>query len=183
MALATPRDRPAVVATFVAAFARDPAVRFFLYDDATYGHDAAVVGGHLFDRRVTDGSVWIAGNGASVAMWDKPDRTEPEEVPLSLSDESLARWKAYGAAVHEHLPPEPHWYLGVLATHPDYAGRRLGRALLTTGLAEASRAGVPAVLETSTEANVELYRRSGFDVHASFTLDAVPVWVMVQPAR
>ena len=37
-------------------------------------------------------------------------------------------------------PEEPHWYLGVLATHPNRLGAGLGAAVLAPGLAEAAAA-------------------------------------------
>jgi hypothetical protein len=70
--LAGPADRPRVVETFVAAFAADPAVRWFFPDDARYPSQAATFVGHLFDKRVRRGGVWLADNGAAMALRDRP---------------------------------------------------------------------------------------------------------------
>jgi ribosomal protein S18 acetylase RimI-like enzyme len=75
------------------------------------------------------------------------------------------------------LPDEPYWYLGVLGTHPDHQGRRLGHAVMAEGLRHAAAAGLPAILETATEGNVQMYQRAGWEVIASAT-DPLPIWLL-----
>jgi ribosomal protein S18 acetylase RimI-like enzyme len=87
--------------------------------------------------------------------------------------------RAYDDAVHAVLPTSPFWYLGVLGTHPDYAGRRWGRAVMAAGLRRAAQDGLPAILETSKPTNVEMYRRAGWEVVRSLT-DPLPIWLMQQ---
>jgi ribosomal protein S18 acetylase RimI-like enzyme len=93
--------------------------------------------------------------------------------------DALARVRAYDRAVHAAFPTSPSWYLGVLATHPDCAGRRWGHAVMSTGLRRAAADGLPAVLETSNPANVEMYRRAGWRVVRTVT-EPLPIWVMQQ---
>jgi ribosomal protein S18 acetylase RimI-like enzyme len=181
LTVADAADRPRVVETYVAAFADDPAIRALFPDDDTYPRLAAAYGGYLFDRRVRHGTVWLADGGDSVAMWEAPGGGDHRELPPEIDPASRARCSAYDDAVHSRLPDEPYWYLGVLATHPRAAGRRLGRAALGPGLAAAAAAGLPAVLETSSAINVGIYRRTGFDVIATATVDTVPLWVMRHP--
>jgi ribosomal protein S18 acetylase RimI-like enzyme len=184
---ATPDIRQRVVGTVVAAFAADPAFRYFFRDGGEFTAQATTFAGHLFDKRVTTGTVWVIDGGASVAMWDPPDPADPHGEATSakapqLPPATLARLDAYDVAVHQALPRTPHWYLGVLATHPASAGQRWGRAVMVPGLASATSAGLPAYLETTNPDNVDLYRRAGWDVTATFTIDAISVWVMRHPA-
>ncbi|GAB3942122.1 hypothetical protein GCM10027614_28640 [Micromonospora vulcania] len=127
-------------------------------------------------------SVWTIGHGASVAVW------EPPVVEHESSDGGLAaqfsadvrdRVAAYDEAVHAALPTTPFWYLGVLGTHPDSAGRGWGRAVMRAGLRRAAEDGLPAILETSKPGNVELYRRAGWEV-LSFVSEPLPTWIMQQ---
>jgi ribosomal protein S18 acetylase RimI-like enzyme len=178
--VATPDDRDAVVATVVAAFAQDPAFRYFFQDDDTFATEAATLAGTLFDARVGFGTVWTTEDVTALSMW-VPPRVEAaihDPTPLGVSAEARARIDRYDAAVHGHLPDEPHWYLGVLATHPDHAGRRLGRAMIEPGLERAVADGLPAVLETTNPRNVELYRRAGWTVEAEITDGPIPIWVL-----
>ncbi|MFI7608553.1 SDR family oxidoreductase [Micromonospora sp. NPDC049366] len=76
-------------------------------------------------------------------------------------------------------PAGPFWYLGVLGTHPNYAGRRWGHAVMGAGLRRAAADGVPAVLVTSNPGNVEMYGRAGWEIVRAVTAP-VPSWIMQQ---
>jgi ribosomal protein S18 acetylase RimI-like enzyme len=183
--VATPADREPVIASLVAAFVADPVLRHLFPDDAAYPQHAAAFFGDLFDKRVPQGTVWTIEHGASVAMWESPGA---EHVPAhdtlaaQLPADAMARVDAYNEAVHVALPSTPFWYLGVLGTHPDHAGRRWGRALMSTGLRRAAEAGVPAMLETSNPVNVEVYRRAGWEVAAVVPVEPLTIWIMQQQA-
>jgi GNAT superfamily N-acetyltransferase len=181
--LADPGDRDVVVATVVDAFRRDPAFTWFFPHD--YDRQAAAFAGLLFDTRAPASSVWVADGGAAVAMWDRPravdaGREDDLEGALarSLSPDALARIARYEDVVDALLPREPHWYLGILAIHPDRAGRRLGRTVGRVGLEEAVRVGVPAALETTNPGNVERYEAEGWVVTAEVDIDGLHVWVL-----
>jgi GNAT superfamily N-acetyltransferase len=183
---ATPADRDRVVDTVVAAFHADPAFRFFFPDEDSYPAYAAQFTGYLFDRRVRLGTVWVALDGAVAALWDPPANEAAADAPpgngvaASLPADVLERINRYDSAVHGMLPDEPHWYLGVLATRPDHAGRRFGRRLMAAGVTTAHAEGLPACLETTNPGNVELYRREGWEVLDHVAGRDVPdTWVLV----
>lgn len=185
IAVATPADRERVVASLVAAFTKDPVLRYLFPDGETYPTYAAVFFGHLFDKRVGKGSVWTIGGGASVAIWEPPaveGEAQHENLAAGLAADALVRVHAYDDAVHAVLPSTPFWYLGVLGTHPDHAGQRWGHAVMRAGLARATQDGLPAVLETSNAGNVEVYRRAGWEIVDSVT-DPLPIWLMQQSPR
>lgn len=69
--------------------------------------------------------------------------------------------------------PSQCWYLALVATHPDARGQGLGRTVLQPGIERAERDCVPAVLETSNEANVGWYERLGFEVTRKLELNAI----------
>ncbi|GAA1825986.1 hypothetical protein GCM10009682_52120 [Luedemannella flava] len=177
---ATVGDRARVVETVVAAFAEDPAFRFFFPDDDTYAEQAAVFARYLFDKRVGLGTVWIVDGGASVAMW-QPSTADARGPALDLPEGALERIGAADVEVTRLLPATPYFYLGILATHPDAAGRRLGRAVMAAGLAAAAEAGVPAYLETTTPVNVGIYERSGWRVTGTAQAGPLPIWVLSHP--
>ncbi len=175
---AAPADRDEVVTTVVAAFIADPAYRYFFPDDDTYKRYATTFTRYLFDKRVGLGSVWIAAGGAVVALWDPPDKPATggrPDLPLDV----LARIDRYDATVHPMLPSGPHWYLGVLATHPDRAGRRWGRRVMAAGVTTAHADGLPAYLETTNPSNVDLYEREGWRVVGEAKDEMPATWVLV----
>lgn len=170
--VATSAHRATVIDTVVAAFATDPAFRFFCPDDATFHADATAIAAALFDARVGHGTVWVADGGAAVAMWDGP-------AAPPAAHEPTGRFAVYATAVAANMPTYPRWYLGVLASHPEHRGRRLARTTMAPGLARAAEDGLPALLETSNPANVDVYRSVGFEVLDHLTVaDELPVWIM-----
>jgi GNAT superfamily N-acetyltransferase len=181
---ATPAMRERVIDTVVAAFVSDPAFRYFFTDGATFNHEAEAFAGYLFDRRVNRGTVWVVDGGAAVAMWDPPRSDDGAagnghgNSGPDLPAATLERLKRYDAVVGAALPATPHWYLGILATHPHHAGRGWGRLAMTAGLDHAVEAGLPAYLETTNERNVELYQRAGWRLTGSAAVDDLPIWVM-----
>lgn len=172
--VAGPHDRQRIVDSLVAAFPGDPVLRFLFPDD--YRRQAAAFFGYLFDRRVSKGTVWTVG-GAATAIWEPPSGGDDRVARADLPEDAGARMKEYDEAVHAALPGSPFWYLGVLGTRPEAAGRGWGRAVMAAGLRRAAEDGLPAYLETSRPANVEFYRRAGWEVAAE--VDApVHCWVM-----
>lgn len=173
--IATMDDRDTVVGVATAAFASDPFLRYLLPDDADYAEHAPQFFGALFDKRVGGGTVWIIEDGAAIAMWDGPGSTD--DAIFRLPSEAMALMAPYDDAVHGLLPDGRHWYLGVLATHPDHAGRGLGRAVMRAGLARAAADGLPAYLETTNAGNVELYQRLGWAIESQAE-QPLPLWIM-----
>jgi len=176
---ATTAHRSRAVETVVAAFDHDPAFRYFFRDPVTRDAEAAAFAGYLFDARVAPATAWVISGGDSLAMWDGPGGWAGKAA-LPVSDEALARIDAYERATRPLLPRTPHWYLGVLATHPAHAGRRLGRAVMRPGLAAAAAGGLPSYLETTNPGNVALYQRSGWTVTGTTRVDDLPIWVLTQ---
>jgi ribosomal protein S18 acetylase RimI-like enzyme len=196
------RVRPADVDTSIAVAARafwdDPMFNYF--NPNLLAQHSNLVG--FFASAIKDcvdhGEVWVASSGptiAGVAAWLPPGvfpatggtralrqglrvaptivRGRHRRTAYKLMNEMTAR--------HPH---EDHWYLMVLGTDPHFQRRGVGRALLEPILARADETGLPAYLETQTEANLAYYRRYGFDAVDSFTIDASPpLWQMQREPR
>jgi len=65
---------------------------------------------------------------------------------------------------------EPHWYLGVLATHTAHRGHGIGMDLLRENLRMVDETGLPAYLESSNPVNDDRYRDVGFEPIGGFDL-------------
>lgn len=176
--LATASDRERVVAAVVAAFAADPAFAYFFPGPHGVPEQAGVFAGHLFDVRLPRGTVWTAGDGRAVAMWDAPGPAVHPLPALALPADALRRIAAYGEIVHDAMPSTPHWYLSVLATHPYAAGHRFGHSAMQAGLRAAAADGLTAYLETANPTNVAMYRRAGWEVTTQVRLPDLPIWIM-----
>jgi GNAT superfamily N-acetyltransferase len=185
------QDRAASVRTATRAFADDPLVRWFLPDDERYESDASAFFGVLFDVRLEGGDLWSTDDCVAVAQWTPPEGNRRGEawvdaqfdaVDSQLHPLTTERIEALDAMLAPTWPDGPHWYLGILATHPDWQRRGLGSALLAPVLADADGAGLAAYLVTATAANVAFYRRHGFDTHVEADVPGGPhVWMLVRP--
>jgi GNAT superfamily N-acetyltransferase len=175
---ATPADRQTVISIVSLAFANDPLWRHALARaDGTTEHHAK------FWAPMIDGAlrypwVWIAAEDQAIATWIPPGKTEmSEDQERQLSDlareylgsraddyfDLLSRFEA----AHPH--DEPHYYLSLLATHPDHRGKGIGMALLTRNLELIDAEGLPAYLESSNPANNARYESVGFEPVGEFS--------------
>jgi GNAT superfamily N-acetyltransferase len=190
---ATAADRSVSVDTAARAFANDPFIRHLMPDDERYLHDATRFFGLLFDTRLAGGELWCTDDCTAVAQWNGPDGNRMggdwvdaqwEAIEPELHPATIPGVDRLDHALDPTWPEEPHWYLGVFATHPDRQGRGLGSAVLAPGLAAADAAGLGAYLVTATEANVAFYAGHGFGIHVEVDLlDGPHIWMLGRPAR
>jgi GNAT superfamily N-acetyltransferase len=186
---ALPGERTGVVATLAAAFAHDPGWAFILGGEyeRLVTHFAAAV----FDVRVESHNVWVTDDLTAVAMWDSPGKSDAapghaESVwaryRAIAGDDAFERLASYHEAVAAVSPAEPHWYLGVLATHPERQRQGLATAVLTPILNDADRLGLACCLETSTADNRRFYERRGFTQATEILLPGgPPTWWLRRP--
>jgi GNAT superfamily N-acetyltransferase len=186
---ATPEEREGVAAMVAAAFAQDPAWAFIFGEE--YERLAAHFAAALFDVRVASRNVWVTDDLAAVAMWDSPDKGDAAAEHAEgvwaryraiAGEAALVRLKIYNEAVAGASPAEPHWYLGVLATHPRRRREGLASSVLAPVLDEADREGLACCLETSTAENRRFYERRGFTEATDVVLPGGPdTWWLRRP--
>lgn len=145
--------------------------------------------------------LWLAqsemgGAALGAAIWLPPgapafQATPIEEVlrlPLFLSIagwRGVARGSALGAQLAHHHPSAPHAYLAFLGVASAAQGQGIGSALLKQTLAGVDAQKLPAYLEATTERNVALYKRHGFEVMVEFDVPqgGPHFWCMLRPAK
>lgn len=177
---ATIADLAPVSRTLARAFATDPVVDWFVRDDGQ--RDRAMK--TWFDFAVTKlglpgGETWMSEDASTVALWIPPPQDamqlsfvdEITAIPTFLSVVSFARlgrMQRLRAAFDAHHPKAPHWYLFFLAVDPGCQGQGLGSAILKATLEKVDAQKQAAYLEASSEKNVTLYLRHGFEVTTAF---------------
>jgi GNAT superfamily N-acetyltransferase len=137
---------------------------------------------------------WLAREGEATAVWIPPAGTEmtPEqesklvhlakEILGPASDTYLELLERFTAAQPK---TEPHYYLTLLATHPNHRGRGIGMELLSHNLALIDGERMPAYLESTNPANDDRYARVGFEPIGQFSFPGSGpiVTTMWRPAR
>jgi ribosomal protein S18 acetylase RimI-like enzyme len=183
---ATRDDVARIGRTAARAFENDPVVRW-LFPDDDYFQLAPTLDAQLAERWLVTASCWCTDDAVAFAGWQPPGRPEIDVAPPRVEH---PRWRLERmAAVHEsmaeHSPPERHWYLNMLGTHPDWQRQGFGATVMAPGIAAADEAGLPCYLETATTANVAYYRHHGFEVASEWDLplDGPHMWGMLRPPR
>lgn len=193
---AAPADLQGVAQDLSAAFATDPMFDWFMRDDAR--RDAARLG--LFKRLVgmalNDGEVLRPAGGGAASIWLPSESLGPSTlidelrvIPTVLAATGfsrLSRMSAMRAAMDKHHPMErPHVYLWFVGVRPEAQGLGVGSRLLSAGLQRVDALGLPAYLESSSPANVPLYRRHGFEVTREIQPrpDSPVMWAMWREPR
>lgn len=193
---AGPADAAAVAQDLSAAFASDPVFNWFLRADAR--HDAARqrLFNLLIGMGLADGEIFRPASGGAAAIWlpseslgPTPFLQELRALPTILQATGfsrLARMSAMRTMMDAHHPKAPpHAYLWFLGVRPEAQGLGVGSRLLAHGLARVDAKGLPAYLESSSPANVPLYRRYGFEVVEVLKArpDAPEMWAMWREAQ
>ncbi|MGI9615479.1 MAG: GNAT family N-acetyltransferase [Acidimicrobiales bacterium] len=184
---ATRADTRRVCLTAALAFREDPVMRWLVPDDDVW--DAS---GHEFFRGGMTGwldhqEVWCTDDGVAVAAWippGRPESTSEPDPPLPPPDPDLAkRFGTLAPILAANTPREPHWYLQMLATHPDWQRQGLGADLMAVMFERADSEGLSCYLETETPENVAYYRHYGFEVRTEWDVppDGPHMWGMLRP--
>lgn len=173
---ATDADVGRLSVTAVRAFAADPVMRWLYPDDETYLAPGGAVMRPAMERWIRADEVWCTDDGVAVAVWLLPGspQSEPDPAappPQPPSPELKRRFDLVEAAMSPHTPPEEHWYLQLLGTHPDWQRQGLGAALMGVQFERTDAEGLPCYLATETPENVAYYRRHGFEVRSEWDVD------------
>ena len=118
----------------------------------------------------------------SSAVWAPPGAEDDEQLPERVGEiaaENAERlFEVLGLMDSVH-PTDPHYYLFLLGTRPEWQGRGIGSALMAPVLETCDRERVPAYLEATSERNRELYLRHGFEVTGEIDVpDGPTLWCM-----
>lgn len=181
-------DVARIATTATRAFADDPVMRWFFPGREEYDTVQPHLVGYMARRWLATDTLWCTDDAVAIAGWVPPGRPEVTVDPPAIEHPEwrLARFAATRAALRANTPPQPHWYLNMLATHPDWQRQGLGGALMRVVFETAETDGLPCYLETETEANVAYYRHHGFEVRSEWDLrtddrQGPHMWGMLRP--
>lgn len=144
-----------------------------------------------------DRDLWVADAGdetLGAAIWLKPglkafDFSFLQQflmAPLLLSIAGAAgamRGLDLGERLEKLHPRDPHAHLVFLGVARAAQGQGVGSAILKATLAPLDAAGVPAMLEATTERNVALYQRHGFEIIDELKLSDLHFRIMARAPR
>ena len=180
--IATRADAPVVTRILVDAFHDDPMWGAWAFPDpATRRPYREAIFRQLVEGAMRYPHVWLAADDTAAAVWIPPGGTEMSAAQEARIDEMLkdSLGERAQAVLHafelfeQARPTIPHFYLTLLGTDPNHAGKGLGRRLLGSSLWHVDREELPAYLEADDRL-VPLYQQFGFGVLRRFELGDGP---------
>ena len=155
---------------FARAFADDPVNRWMFNGAVIQGAYSTLARWVYIPR----GIVYTSRDQTAGAMWLPPGVKKDLPVAGNLAmAHALVTNGGLGAvknalifeqAVMKARPPGEYYYLGFIAVLPGQQGRGLGGQMMQPGLTLCERDKMPALLESTKEANIPFYERFGFKV-------------------
>ena len=166
---ANDRDQAVVVGVITLAFSTDPMARWSFPDPATYLTAMTEFVPAFGGRGFAHGTVHVIDGGLGAAMWLPPDVHPDSDRLMAISEQyvpnqNLPDMMKVFEQMEAYHPSEPCWYLPLIGVDPSCQGRGYGSALLKYALEQCDRDGTVAYLESTSEKNIPLYERHGFEI-------------------
>ena len=179
---ATSADIPALSHTLAAAFFDDPVFSYCYPDVARRGEILPRWFEIVTEATLPHGEIYTTDDVVAAAVWIPPGVDADERMGAALGEIS-GRYAQTLFEIFERMgethPHEPHHYLFLLGTRPEWQSRGIGSALMQPVLELCDRDAMPAYLEATSESNKGLYLRHGFEVTGEIKLpDGPSMWPM-----
>ncbi len=160
------------------AFADDPVMAYIFPQRQGRAERIAGIMGMAINSYAQHGRVDSVNDFQAVSVWQHPEAPKPSIYALLLDAlqglvvlrSSFVRAVQVRQLMEAYHPAEPHWYLAILGTVPEWQGKSLGGRLLDSVLSHCDQQQMPAYLESSNPANVPFYQRYGFVIREELTI-------------
>jgi ribosomal protein S18 acetylase RimI-like enzyme len=175
-------DIPAISHTLAAAFFDDPVFSYCYPDLAERRQILPRWFEIVTEANLPHGEIYTTDDVVAGAVWVPPGVDDDEQMGAALGEIS-GRYAQTLVEIFERMeeghPREAHHYLALLGTRPDWQSRGIDSALMRPVLELCDRDAMPAYLEATSEANMRLYLRHGFEVAGEIKLpDGPSMWPM-----
>jgi GNAT superfamily N-acetyltransferase len=184
---ATVDDVDHVIETVRLAFASDPVWGPALRTTAGEALDLDAYWRLFIEGALRYGTLRLATDRAAISVWIPPGGTELSRGQMAVlerlieeeldPDAQAALLDLYERFEASRAGRPDHYYLSLLATHPDHRGGGRGQILLAEDLALWDQADMPAYLESTNAANDHRYVRAGFRPDGGFRAVRDDTWI------
>jgi len=183
---ATGEDLTNLAQTLSEAFFNDPIFEWWITDDGRRKHILPNFFELIAESTLASDELYTTDDAVGGAIWLPPGGQPSEDDMADLAPKLERATEEYAGPLFEFLalmdekhPVEPHYYLFILGTRPEWQSRGIGSALMRVVLDRCDREDMPAYLEATSERNKQLYLRHGFTVTGDIRLrDSPPLWCM-----
>jgi GNAT superfamily N-acetyltransferase len=180
-------DVPALSHVLAEAFFDDPVFRWCYPDSARRREILPRFFELVLIANLGPGEVYTTDGVIAGAVWLPPNADDDEQLVTALgeaSGEFVGNLSDAFELMGDQHPHEPHHYLFLLATRREWQGFGVGSAVMRPVLDVCDRDSMPAYLEATSESNIALYLRHGFEVVGEIKLPRGPsMWPMWRSPR
>ena len=173
---------PIIAETLALSFFDDPVWSWCVPDGARRRELSPEFFGAIVESYLGHDEVYDVEAGVSTAVWAPPGAEDDEQLPERIGEivaENAERLFEILGLMDDVHPSDPHYYLFLLGTRPEWQGAGIGSALMRPVLEICDRERVAAYLEATSERNRELYLRNGFEVTGEIRVpDGPTLWRM-----
>ena len=187
-------DQGALLADILAdSFLYDPVMNWVIPNTRLYAGFFRTLAETLF---LPHQHAYLEKNGNGAALWLPPGVSFEMPVTagqvfmllrlvLTRGPKVIPRLLAVQKTMEKYHPRQPHYYLQSVGARQASQGRGIGSALLKQVTPLCDRDQLPAYLESSSEKNLPLYERHGFEVFHRENIggDGPPMWFMLRQPR
>ena len=195
LAVVSVEDVDEAVRVLVDAFAADSLMDFLFYSHP----QGVATGAHSFFSILLRARIALrmptilCRQGNRIAGVAMGYNTDPPTWPENFNDEwrTLAaqtpgfakRLALYESIATSCVPPEPHYYLGVLGVHPNFQSQGVGKQLLdeVCRLSASDKRSTGVYLETASPASLKFYYRNDFVLRGQGEIGGAPLWCVFRP--
>ena len=184
-------DQGALLADILAdSFLYDPVMNWVIPNTRLYAGFFRTLAETLF---LPHQHAYLEKNGNGAALWLPPGVSFEMPVTagqifmllrlvLTRGPKVIPRLLAVQKTMEKYHPRQPHYYLQSVGARQASQGRGIGSALLKQVTPLCDRDQLPAYLESSSERNLPLYERHGFEVFHCENIggDGPPMWFMLR---
>ncbi len=179
---ATAAQAPAVVNALCRGFYDDPVFRWMVPDDKRRAALLPAFFAIFTEPFLAQGETYLTADASGAALWAPPGQEavaeeDGEEFVARLLDASgvdAPRALEIIGLIDEHHPHGWFYYLNFIAVVPEEQGQGIGSALLAEVLERCDRECVPAYLDATSEDNLRLYERHGFEAGEPYAPEGGP---------
>lgn len=164
-------DKKNVIDILYKSFLDNKSVNYIVKQDKQKSKRLRYLMEYSFDKCFLTGEIYLSDDRKGCVLITYPNRTKKNSLDLFLLDLKLvfktitlsgvSKSLKRESLIKKHYPKSDFCYLWFIGVEPSMQGKGIGSSLLSA----VNKEDLPMYLETSTEQNLPLYKKFGFEVY------------------
>lgn len=175
-------DKAIVIDILSESFAKEPQINYIVGEGGNKEKRIKRLMSYGFEQAMVNGKVELSEDKKAVAIWRNHHSNkmtwrlliENIRFVLDFGFKRLGTISKMEKAIQANYPQnDTFYYLWFIGTLPDSQGKGYAFNLLQPWFEKAKKEQIEIYLETSTDYNLSFYKKKGFEIYNSVTLEGV----------